>query len=201
MITPDTPFAPFDDVLISPERLKDRIAELGAEITKDYAGGNPLLVGVLKGSVFFMADLARAIDLPLEMDFMAVSSYGNATESSGVVRMLKDLDAPIAGRDVIIVEDIIDSGRTLAYLVELLEQRKPNSIEICALLTKPERAEVEIDCRYIGFEIPNRFVVGYGLDYAERYRNLEYICCMDEGNLPAVEPARTRAQVEEGHPA
>lgn len=201
MITPDTPFAPFDDVLISPERLRDRITELGAEITKDYAGGNPLLVGVLKGSVFFMADLARAIDLSLEMDFMAVSSYGNATESSGVVRMLKDLDAPIAGRDVIIVEDIIDSGRTLAYLVELLEQRKPNSIEICALLTKPERAEVEIDCRYIGFEIPNRFVVGYGLDYAERYRNLEYICCMDEQNLPEVEPARTRAQVEEGHPA
>jgi hypoxanthine phosphoribosyltransferase len=158
-------------------------------------------VGVLKGSVFFMADLARAIDLPLELDFMAVSSYGNATESSGVVRMLKDLDAPIAGRDVIIVEDIIDSGRTLSYLVELLQQRGPNSIEICALLTKPERAEVDIDCRYVGFEIPNRFVVGYGLDYAERYRNLEYICCMDEANLPPIEPARTRARVEEGHPA
>jgi hypoxanthine phosphoribosyltransferase len=201
VITPGTPFAPFDDVLITPEQLSARIAELGAAITRDYEGGNPLLVGVLKGSVFFMADLARAIDLPLELDFMAVSSYGNATESSGVVRMLKDLDAPIAGRDVIIVEDIIDSGRTLSYLVELLQQRGPNSIEICALLTKPERAEVDIDCRYVGFEIPNRFVVGYGLDYAERYRNLEYICCMDEANLPPIEPARTRARVEEGHPA
>ncbi|MCW2927112.1 MAG: hypoxanthine phosphoribosyltransferase [Thermoleophilia bacterium] len=201
MITPDTPFAPFDDVLIDPERLKSRIRELGAEITRDYAGGNPLLIGVLKGSVFFMADLARAIDLPLEMDYMAVSSYGNATESSGVVRMLKDLDAPIQGRDVIIVEDIIDSGRTLSYLIELLQQRGPASIEICALLTKPERAEVDVDCRYVGFEIPNRFVVGYGLDYAERFRNLEYICCLDEANLPAIEPARTRKQVEEGHPA
>jgi hypoxanthine phosphoribosyltransferase len=201
VITPGTPFAPFDDVLIDPPTLKARVAELGAEITRDYQGGNPLLIGVLKGSVFFMADLARAIDLPLEVDFMAVSSYGNATESSGVVRMLKDLDAPIAGRDVIIVEDIIDSGRTLAYLIDLLQQRGPNSIEICALLTKPDRAEVDIDCRYVGFEIPNRFVVGYGLDYAERFRNLEYICCMDEANLPPIEPARTRERVEEGHPA
>ena len=201
MITPSSPFAPFDDVLITPERLRERIAELGAEITADYPGSNLLLIGVLKGSVFFMADLARAIDLPLEMDFMAVSSYGNATESSGVVRVLKDLDAPIEGRDVLIVEDIIDSGRTLSYLVELLQQRRPASIEICTLLTKPERAEVDIDCRYIGFEIPNKFVVGYGLDYAERFRNLEYICCMDEANLPAIEPARARAQVEEGHPA
>jgi hypoxanthine phosphoribosyltransferase len=201
VITPAAPFAPFDDVLITPERLKERIAELGAEITADYPGSNLLLIGVLKGSVFFMADLARAIDLPLEMDFMAVSSYGNATESSGVVRVLKDLDAPIEGRDVLIVEDIIDSGRTLSYLVELLQQRRPASIEICTLLTKPERAEVDIDCRYIGFEIPNKFVVGYGLDYAERFRNLEYICCMDEANLPAIEPARARRQVEEGHPA
>ena len=201
MISPGSPFAPFDDVLIDPERLRARIAELGEEITRDYRGSNLLLIGVLKGSVFFMADLARAIDLPLEMDFMAVSSYGTATESSGVVRMLKDLDAPIAGRDVLILEDIIDSGRTLSYLIELLQQRGPASIEVCALLTKPERAEVEIDCRYVGFEIPNRFVVGYGLDYAERYRNLEYICCLDETNLPPVEPARTRLQVEEGHPA
>lgn len=201
MITPGTPFAPFDDVLITPDELNAKIAELGAQITRDYEGSNPLLVGVLKGSVFFMADLARAIDLPIELDFMAVSSYGNATESSGVVRMLKDLDAPIAGRDVIIVEDIIDSGRTLAYLVDLLQQRGPNSVEICALLTKPERAEVEIDCRYVGFEIPNRFVVGYGLDYAERFRNLEYICCLDETNLPPVDPATTRDRVEEGHPA
>lgn len=201
MITPSVPFAPFDDVLITPDQLRTRINELGAQITKDYEGGNPLLVGVLKGSVFFMGDLARAIDLPLELDFMAVSSYGNATESSGIVRMLKDLDAPITGRDVIIVEDIIDSGRTLAYLIELLQQRAPSSIEVCALLTKPERSEVDIDCRYVGFEIPNRFVVGYGLDYAERFRNLEYICCLDESNLPAVDPARTRNRVEEGHPA
>jgi hypoxanthine phosphoribosyltransferase len=201
VITPSSPFAPFDDVLIDPDTLKARIVELGAQITRDYEGSNLLLIGVLKGSVFFMADLARAINLPLEMDFMAVSSYGNATESSGVVRMLKDLDAPIAGRDVLIVEDIIDSGRTLAYLIELLQQRGPESIEICALLTKPERAEVDVECRYVGFEIPNRFVVGYGLDYSERYRNLEYICCLDETNLPAIEPARTRAQVAEGHPA
>jgi hypoxanthine phosphoribosyltransferase len=197
VITPDTPFAPFDDVLITPERLKERIRELGADITRDYEGSNLLLIGVLKGSVFFMADLARAIDLPLEMDFMAVSSYGNATESSGVVRVLKDLDAPIEGRDVLIVEDIIDSGRTLSYLIELLQQRRPASIEICSLLTKPERAEVDVDCRYIGFEIPNKFVVGYGLDYAERYRNLEYICCMDETNLPEIAPARSRGQVAE----
>jgi hypoxanthine phosphoribosyltransferase len=185
VITPSSPFAPFDDVLIDPDTLKARIVELGAQITRDYEGSNLLLIGVLKGSVFFMA----------------VSSYGNETESSGVVRMLKDLDAPIAGRDVLIVEDIIDSGRTLSYLVELLQQRGPASIEICALLTKPERAEVDVDCRYVGFEIPNRFVVGYGLDYAERYRNLEYICCLDEANLPTIEPARTRAQVAEGHPA
>lgn len=179
MISPGSPFAPFNDVLIDPERLKERIVELGKQITDDYAGSNLLLIGVLKGSVFFMADLARAIDLPLEMDFMAVSSYGNATESSGVVRMLKDLDAPISGRDVVIVEDIIDSGRTLAYLIELLQQRGPASIEVCALLTKPERAEVEIDCRYVGFEIPNRFVVGYGLDHAERYRNLPYVAALE----------------------
>lgn len=194
-ITPSVPFAPFDDVLITPEALRDRIAELGAAITADYDGRDLLLVGVLKGSVFFMADLARAIDLPLAIDYMAISSYGNATESSGVVRMLKDLDAPIEGRDVLIVEDIVDSGRTLSYLVELLSQRSPASIEICALLTKPERAEVDIDARYVGFEIPNRFVVGYGLDYAERYRNLEYICCLDADDLPEVEAPRSRAEV------
>lgn len=201
MISPGSPFAPFDDVLIDPDRLRSRVGQLGAQITRDYEGTDLLLIGVLKGSVFFMADLARAIDLPLEMDFMAVSSYGNATESSGVVRVLKDLDAPIAGRDVLIVEDIVDSGRTLAYLIELLQQRGPASIEVCALLTKPERSEVDVDCRYVGFEIPNRFVVGYGLDYAERYRNLEYICCLDEANLPPLQPARTRRQVEEAHPA
>ena len=189
------------ETLLNAETIAARVRELGRDISERYQDRSLVLVAVLKGSFIFVADLARAIDLPLEMDFMAVSSYGNATESSGVVRVLKDLDAPIAGRDVLIVEDIVDSGRTLSYLVELLQQRGPASIEICALLTKPERAEVDVDARYIGFEIPNRFVVGYGLDYAERYRNLEYICCLDEANLPAIEPARTRQQVEEGHPA
>lgn len=201
MITSRQPFPPFDDVLISSEALADRVRALGAEITRDYADADLLLVGVLKGSVFFMSDLARAIDLPLEMDYMAVSSYGNATRSSGVVRMLKDLDAPIEGRDVLVVEDIVDSGRTLAYLVDLLQQRSPASVEVCALLTKPERAEVQVESRYVGFEIPNRFVVGYGLDYAERYRNLEYICCLDAADLPPVEPPRSRASVRERHPA
>jgi hypoxanthine phosphoribosyltransferase len=178
----------FDDVLIEPAALQRRIAELGEQISRDYAGSDLLLIGVLKGAVFFMADLARHISIPCELDFMAVSSYGAATKSSGTVRMLKDLDASIEGRDVLIVEDIIDSGLTLTYLLENLRSRKPRSIEVCALLVKPERAEVHIDCRYTGFEIPNKFVVGYGLDYAERFRNLDYIACLDESNLPELEP-------------
>lgn len=192
-LTPRTPFAPFDDVLVTPEQLRTRVRELGAEIAADYEGRDLLLIGVLKGSIYFMADLSRAIDLPLQIDFMAISSYGAATSTSGVVRMLKDLDAPIEGRDVLIVEDIIDSGLTLSYLLDLLQQRNPRSLEVCALLTKPERAEVEIDCRYVGFEIPNRFVVGYGLDFDERYRNLEYICCLDEANLPELAPLTARS--------
>jgi hypoxanthine phosphoribosyltransferase len=189
----DTAREPFTDVLIGPDELRAKVAELGERISNDYAGRTPLLVGVLKGAVFFMSDLARHLTVPCELDFMAVSSYGVATKSSGVVRVLKDLDASIEGRDVIIVEDIIDSGLTLTYLLELLRQRGPASIEICALLTKPERAEVEVDCRYVGFEIPNRFVVGYGLDYAERFRNLDYIACLDEANLPELEPVGTTA--------
>ena len=163
------------EVLIEEERLQGRIAELGEEISADYAGRDLLLIGVLKGAVFFMADLMRRLTLPCEIDFMAVASYGAGTDSSGVVRILKDLDINIEGRDVLIVEDIIDSGLTLSYLVRNLEAREPASLEVCALLTKPDRREIEVPVRYVGFEIPNRFVVGYGLDFAERYRNLPYV--------------------------
>ena len=163
------------EVLIEEDALRDRIAELGAEISVDYAGKDLLLVGVLKGAVFFMADLMRHISVPCEVDFMAISSYGASTDSSGVVRILKDLDESIEGRNVLVVEDIIDSGLTLSYLKRTLSARGPASLEICALLTKPERREVEVPVRYTGFEIPNRFVVGYGLDFAERYRNLRYV--------------------------
>jgi hypoxanthine phosphoribosyltransferase len=162
-------------VLIEEDALRERIGELGAEISEDYAGKDLLLVGVLKGAVFFMADLMRQITVPCEVDFMAISSYGASTDSSGVVRILKDLDESIEGRNVLVVEDIIDSGLTLSYLKRTLSARKPASLEICALLTKPERREVEVPVRYTGFEIPNRFVVGYGLDFAERYRNLRYV--------------------------
>lgn len=187
-MTSTSPAQPFSDILIEPEVLARRVAELGEAVSRDYAGKDVVLVGVLKGAVFFMADLMRRITIPCELDFMAVSSYGAATTSSGVVRMLKDLDGSIEGRHVLIVEDIIDSGLTLSYLMEILRSRKPASLEVCALLTKPERAEVEIDCRYVGFEIPNRFVVGYGLDYAERFRNLDFIACLDENNLPELTP-------------
>jgi hypoxanthine phosphoribosyltransferase len=163
------------EILIEEDALRERIAELGAEISADYAGQDLLLVGVLKGAVFFMADLMRHITVPCEVDFMAISSYGASTDSSGVVRILKDLDETIEGRNVLVVEDIIDSGLTLSYLKRTLGARNPASLEICALLTKPERREVEVPVRYTGFEIPNRFVVGYGLDFAERYRNLRYV--------------------------
>lgn len=163
-------------VLISTEELQARIAELGAQITADYAeAGDLLLVGVLKGCAMFMMDLARSIDLPVALDFIAVASYGASTESSGVVRLLKDLDTDIAGRHVLIVEDIIDSGLTLAYLRGQLLRRHPASLRICTLLNKPERRIADVPVDYLGFDIPNEFVVGYGLDYAERYRNLPYI--------------------------
>ncbi len=163
------------EILIDEETLQARVAELGAVITRDYGGGDLLLVGVLKGAIFFMADLMRRIEMPCEVDFMAISSYGEGVDSSGVVRILKDLDMPIEDRRVLIVEDIVDSGLTLSYLIRNLEARNPASLDVCALLTKPERRENDVDCRYIGFEIPNRFVIGYGLDFAERYRNLPYI--------------------------
>jgi hypoxanthine phosphoribosyltransferase len=163
------------EVLIEEDALRDRVAELGADISADYAGRDLLLIGVLKGAVFFMADLMRSIDVHCEVDFMAISSYGASTDSSGVVRILKDLDTSIEGRNVLVVEDIIDSGLTLSYLMRNLRARNPSSLEVCALLTKPERREIDVPVRYIGFEIPNRFVVGYGLDFAERYRNLPYV--------------------------
>jgi hypoxanthine phosphoribosyltransferase len=170
--------AAVEEVLIDEGTLQGRIAELGAEITDDYRGRDLLLVGVLKGAIFFMADLMRAIEVPCEVDFMAISSYGAGVDSSGVVRILKDLDISIEGRNVLVVEDIIDSGLTLTYLLRNLEAREPASLEICALLTKPERRENDVHCRYVGFEIPNRFVIGYGLDFAERYRNLRYVAVL-----------------------
>ena len=163
------------EVLIDEETLRERVTELGAEISGDYAGRDLMLIGVLKGAVFFMADLMRSIDVHCEVDFMAISSYGASTDSSGVVRILKDLDTAIEGRHVLVVEDIIDSGLTLSYLMRNLRARNPATLEVCALLTKPDRREIDVPVRYIGFEIPNRFVVGYGLDFAERYRNLRYV--------------------------
>jgi hypoxanthine phosphoribosyltransferase len=168
------------EVLVSAEDLQRRVAELGAEITADYAGRDLLLICVLKGAVLFLSDLMRAIDLPCQLDFMAVASYGSATDSSGVVRILKDLDAPITGREVLIVEDIVDSGLTLQYLLRSLRARDPASVEVCALLTKPDRRKVDLPTRYVGFEIPNRFAVGYGLDLAERYRNLPFVAALAE---------------------
>jgi hypoxanthine phosphoribosyltransferase len=173
-----------EEILIDEDALHARIAELGEEISADYAGRDLLLIGVLKGAVFFMADLMRRLVVPCEIDFMAISSYGASTDSSGVVRILKDLDINIEGRHVLVVEDIIDSGLTLQYLIRNLEARDPASLEICALLTKPERREIDVDVRYVGFEIPNRFVIGYGLDFAERYRNLPYVGVLHADLIP-----------------
>jgi hypoxanthine phosphoribosyltransferase len=166
------------EILVQPDDLKRRVRELGDQITIDYADKDVLLIGVLKGAVFFLADLMRQIDLPCEVDFMAVSSYGSATESSGVVRIIKDLDQSIEGRNVLIVEDIVDSGLTLQYLLRNLGARNPASVEVVALLTKPDRRKVDIEPRYVGFEIPDKFVVGYGLDHVERYRNLPYVAAL-----------------------
>jgi hypoxanthine phosphoribosyltransferase len=172
------------EILIDEDTLKARISELGEEISRDYDGRDLLLVGVLKGAVFFMADLMRELTVPCEIDFMAISSYGAQTDSSGVVRILKDLDINIAGRDVLVVEDIIDSGLTLSYLMRNLRARKPATLEICALMTKPERREIDVPVRYTGFEIPNKFVIGYGLDFAERYRNLPYVAVLHPDLIP-----------------
>jgi len=162
-------------ILVSEEQVQGRLAELAGEIDTDYEGRDLLLVGVLKGAVMVMADLARALHSRVEMDWMAVSSYGSGTKSSGVVRILKDLDRDISGRNVLIVEDIIDSGLTLSWLMSNLSSRGPASVEVCALLRKPDAAQVDVPVRYVGFDIPNEFVIGYGLDYGERYRNLPFV--------------------------
>jgi hypoxanthine phosphoribosyltransferase len=168
-----------EKILISEDQIKKRLKELGEKITADYNGKDKfLLVGVLKGAVIFMSDLIRQIELPLQVDFMAVSSYGASTESSGVVRILKDLEENVEGKNLLIVEDIIDSGLTLSYMYSILKSRKPASIKICTLLDKPSRRRVDIKVDYLGFEIPDYFVVGYGLDYNEKYRNLPYICVL-----------------------
>ena len=167
------------EILIEPDALQRRIRELGAEISRDYDGRDLVMIGILRGAVIFLADLLRSMTVPCEIDFMAVSSYGSQTDSSGVVRILKDLDSSIEGRDALIVEDIIDSGLTLQYLLRNLRARNPASLEACALLTKPERRRVELPIRYVGFEIPNRFVIGYGLDYAQRYRNLGFVAVLN----------------------
>jgi hypoxanthine phosphoribosyltransferase len=172
------------EVLIEADVLQARIAELGTEISQEYDGRDLLLIGVLKGAVFFMADLMRELSIPCEIDFMAISSYGAGTDSSGVVRILKDLDENIAGRDVLVVEDIIDSGLTLSYLMRSLKARKPASLEICALLTKPARREIDVPVKFVGFEIPNKFVIGYGLDFDERYRNLPYVAVLHPDLIP-----------------
>ena len=167
------------EVLLSQEVIAQRVKELGEQITKDYKGKDLVVVGVLRGGFVFLADLVRAIDLPISVDFISVSSYGSGTSSTGVVRFLKDLDEEVSGRHVLVVEDIIDTGITLNYLLDNLRTRKPLSVEVCTLLSKPERRKVEIEVVYNGFEIPDRFVVGYGLDYAETYRNLPYVGILD----------------------
>jgi len=169
---------PIGEILVQPDQLKERVRALGVQISADYEGRDLLLVGVLKGATFFLADLMRNITAPCELDFMALASYGSQTDSSGVVRILKDLDAPIEGRDVLIVEDIVDSGLTLQYLLRNLGARDPASLEVCSLLTKPERRKADVPIKYVGFEIPNRFAIGYGLDYAERWRNLPYVASL-----------------------
>jgi hypoxanthine phosphoribosyltransferase len=168
------------EILVQSDDLAHRVRSLGEQISRDYEGRDLLLIGVLKGAVFFLSDLMRSLEVPCEVDFMAVASYGSSTDSSGVVRILKDLDASIEGREVLIVEDIVDSGLTLSYLLRTLQARDPASLEVCALLTKPERRKVDLPIKYVGFEIPNRFAIGYGLDHAERFRNLPYVAVLSE---------------------
>jgi hypoxanthine phosphoribosyltransferase len=163
------------EILIGTEELQAKVTELGRQISEDYRGRNPLLICLLRGAVVFLSDLIRAADIPLEMDFMAISSYGDSTESSGVVRLMMDLKSNITGRNVLIVEDIVDTGRTLAYILDNLRTRRPADVKVCALLSKPSRREIEVELDYLGFDIPDKFVVGYGLDYAENYRNLPFI--------------------------
>ena len=168
------------EILVGADELERRVVELGAEISADYEGKDLVMIGVLKGAVLFLADLMRSLEVPCEIDFIAVSSYGSSTDSSGVVRILKDLDASIEGRDVLLIEDIVDSGLTLHYLLKSLRARNPRSLEVCALLTKPERRRVDLPIRYVGFEIENKFAIGYGLDHGQRYRNLRYVAALQE---------------------
>lgn len=178
------------EVLITEDQLQRRVTELGEHITREYRDRELLLVGVLKGAAIFLVDLARRIRLPVEIDFIAVSSYGASTQSTGVVRILKDLDNPIVGRDVLLVEDIVDSGLTLRYILRNLVARRPGSLRVCSLLVKEKPRPVEVTCDFVGFRIPDRFVIGYGLDYAERYRNLPYIAALATPEpLPSAEPA------------
>ncbi|MFN8162219.1 MAG: hypoxanthine phosphoribosyltransferase [Solirubrobacterales bacterium] len=169
------------ETLVSNEDLTRRVAELGREISSDYRDRDLVMIGILKGAVLFIADLMREMTIPCEVDFMAISSYGSEVDSSGVVRILKDLDSSVEGRDVLIVEDIIDSGLTMQYLLRSLRARSPRSLEVCSLLIKPERLRVDLPIRYVGFEIPNRFAIGYGLDHAQRYRNLDHVAALVEG--------------------
>ncbi len=168
------------EILVPEDALAQRVHELAAQVSLDYAGRDVLLIGVLKGAVFFLSDLMRALEIPCEVDFMAISSYGSATKSSGVVRILKDLDTVIEGRDVLIIEDIVDSGLTLQYLLRNLASRHPASLEVCALLIKPGARRVDTVPKYVGFELPDEFVIGYGLDHAERYRNLPYVATLKQ---------------------
>ncbi|HOM43221.1 MAG TPA: hypoxanthine phosphoribosyltransferase [Bacillota bacterium] len=165
-------------ILISEEEIAKRVKELGKQLTEDYKGKELLVVGILKGCMLFLSDLVRTIDLPLTLDFMVVSSYGATTKSSGVVRIVKDLEREIEGKDVLIVEDIVDTGLTLSYLVENFKARNPKSVKVCSLLDKPDRRKAQVDIQYIGFKIPDEFVVGYGLDYGENYRNLPFVCVL-----------------------
>jgi hypoxanthine phosphoribosyltransferase len=192
--------AALGEIIVAPDELQRRVAELGAEITSDYQGRELFFMGVLKGAVFFVADLMREIDLPCEVDFMAVSSYGSFTDSSGVVRIIKDLDVPIEGKDVVIVEDIVDSGLTLGYLLRSLRGRNPRSLEVCALLVKSQRRKVELPIRYVGFEIPDRYVVGYGLDLDQRYRNLPYVAALG-GESEAADAAPLERPVKTAAPS
>jgi hypoxanthine phosphoribosyltransferase len=188
------------ETIVEAEVLQQRVVELGAQISRDYAGRDLFMMGVLKGAVFFVADLMRHVDVGCELDFMAVSSYGSLTDSSGVVRILKDLDSSIEGKDVLIVEDIVDSGLTLNYLLRNLRARSPASLEVCALLVKPGRRKIDLPIRYVGFEIPNRFVVGYGLDLEQRYRNLPYVAALDADSAPHHDGLRAVGDLAGGGP-
>lgn len=184
-------------VLLSEEEVDSRIKQIAAKVSKDYAGKEIHLICVLKGGVFFTCELAKRITVPVSLDFMSVSSYGDDTKSSGVVKIVKDLDQPLEGKDVLIVEDIIDSGRTLHYLIPVLKQRNPKSIRLCALLNKPDRREVEVQIDYLGFDIPDEFVIGYGLDYAQKYRNLPFIGVVEPEAAEDAEEGAEQASGEE----